>query len=156
DWPFDFGPRNSVLLRLGGRMALRRSVGSWLLVLAGFAIASLGFAGLAFLFAAPPSAGLPPGVKNTQDPKDVPLTPQEALLRLKTRDGFHGTLFAGDPDVGQPIAMTFDDRGRLWVAECYSYPDWSEARRDRIVVFEDTDGDGRFDRRKVFVENCRN
>ena len=36
--------------------------------------------------------------------------------------GFKVTLFAGEPDVVQPIAMAIDDRGRLWVAEAYSYP----------------------------------
>src|SRR5262249_15589837 len=95
--------------------------------------------------------GLPPGVKNTQNPKDVPLSPEEAVRRFKAPDGFHVTLFAGEPDVCQPIAMAFDDRGRLWVAECFSYPNWTapEQGRDRILVFEDTDGDGRFDKRTV-------
>ena len=55
----------------------------------------------------------------------------------------------------QPIALAIDDRGRLWVAEAYSYPrrvPEAEAR-DRILIFEDTDGDGRFDTRKVFAES---
>ena len=44
--------------------------------------------------------------------------------------------FAGEPDVYQPIAFTIDERGRLWVVENYSYPDWSPYGRDRIVIFE--------------------
>ena len=44
--------------------------------------------------------------------------------------GFKVTLFAGEPDVVQPIAMAIDDRGRLWVAEAYSYPA-ARARRSR-------------------------
>src|SRR5262249_46433602 len=90
--------------------------------------------------------GLPPGVKNTQDPRDVPPTPREAVRRFKAPDGFNVTLFAGEPQVCQPIALAFDDRGRLWVAECFSYPEWSSKPegRDRILVFEDTDGDGTF------------
>ncbi|MEX2142458.1 MAG: PVC-type heme-binding CxxCH protein, partial [Pirellulales bacterium] len=48
------------------------------------------------------------------------------------------------------IAMTFDDRGRLWVCECYSYPDFKEKNRDRVVILEDTDGDGRHDKRTIF------
>jgi putative membrane-bound dehydrogenase-like protein len=50
--------------------------------------------------------------------------------------------------------MAFDDRGRLWVAEAYSYPVRVAAAeaRDRILIFEDTDGDDVFDSRKVFVE----
>src|SRR5262245_18483688 len=88
---------------------------------------------------------LPPGIKDTQDPKDIPPTPEEAVRRFKLPPGFEVTLFAGEPDVRQPIAMTFDDRGRLWVAECYSYPNWGSTGQDRILIFEDTDGVGRFD-----------
>ena len=69
-------------------------------------------------------------------------------------DGFQVTLFAGEPDVVQPIAFTIDDRGRLWVAEAYSYPRRvpDDQANDRILIFEDTDGDGQFDTRKVFAE----
>ncbi len=68
-------------------------------------------------------------------------------------DGFEVTLFAGEPDVRQPIGFCIDDRGRLWVAEGYEYPHHrSEPGRDRIVIFEDTDGDGRHDERTVFFE----
>ncbi len=69
--------------------------------------------------------------------------------------GFKVTLFAGEPDVVQPIAMAIDDRGRLWVAEAYSYPRRvpDDQARDRILIFEDTDGDGRFDTRKVFADH---
>src|SRR4051794_2639321 len=102
--------------------------------------------------------GLPPGVKNTQDPRGVPPTPEEAVRRFKAPEGFNVTLFAGEPDVCQPIALAFDDRGRLWVAECYSYPNWGPPGkgRDRIVVFEDSDGDGRFDKRTVFWDRAYN
>ncbi|HEV3080953.1 MAG TPA: PVC-type heme-binding CxxCH protein [Gemmataceae bacterium] len=73
-------------------------------------------------------------------------------------DGFRAALFAGEPDVVQPIAFTFDDRGRLWVVECLSYPKWTTARQgtDRVVIFEDTDGDGRFDKRTVFYDKGAN
>lgn len=70
--------------------------------------------------------------------------------------GFRVGVFAAEPAVNQPIAFTLDDRGRLWVAENYSYqsrqPSVNEevAHRDRIVVLEDVDGDGAFDKRKVF------
>src|SRR5437879_10242895 len=69
-------------------------------------------------------------------------------------EGFTVSLFAGEPDVCQPIAMCLDDRGRLWVAEAYSYPvrRADKDARDRIVIFEDTDGDGKFDKRTVFME----
>jgi putative membrane-bound dehydrogenase-like protein len=73
-------------------------------------------------------------------------------------EGFRATLFAGEPDVVQPIAFTFDDRGRLWVVECLSYPNWTAGGkgRDRVVIFEDTDGDGRFDKRTVFWDQGSN
>ncbi len=68
--------------------------------------------------------------------------------------GFHVSLFAAEPDVTQPIAQAIDDRGRLWVAEAYSYPRRVEPdkARDRLLIFEDTDGDGHFDTRKVFAD----
>ena len=96
---------------------------------------------------------LPPGVLNTQNPKDKPISPQQALARMTLPDGFKATLFAGEPDVMQPIAFDFDDRGRLWVVECFSYPDFKVENRDRILIFTDKDGDGQFDERQVFVDN---
>ena len=99
---------------------------------------------------------LPRGVVDSQDPRDVPLTPQESLKRIVVPDGFHVTLFAGEPDLRRPIAFDFDDRGRLWVVENYSHPVWrQEAASDRILILEDTDHDGRFDRRKVFWNRGR-
>ena len=82
------------------------------------------------------------------------LTPEEAARAMTVPEGFKVTLFAGEPDVVQPIAQAIDDRGRLWVAEAYSYPRRvpAEQARDRILIFEDEDGDGRFDRRKVFID----
>lgn len=85
-------------------------------------------------------------------------TPAEAVEQMKLPTGFRATLFAGEPDVVQPIAFTFDDRGRLWVVECLSYPEWKPEGQgnDRIVIFEDTDGDGRFDKRQVFFDRGTN
>jgi putative membrane-bound dehydrogenase-like protein len=82
------------------------------------------------------------------------LAPQEAARAMTVPPGFQVSLFAGEPDVTQPIAMTLDDRGRVWVAEAYSYPIRlpEDQARDRIVIFEDRDGDGRFDARKVFAD----
>jgi hypothetical protein len=56
--------------------------------------------------------------------QDRPDPPAEAPGKMTVPAGFHVSLFAGEPDVVQPIAMTFDDRGRLWVVECLSYPNW--------------------------------
>ncbi|MCI0464186.1 MAG: DUF1080 domain-containing protein [Gemmataceae bacterium] len=82
------------------------------------------------------------------------LKPQEAARAMKVPEGFSVTLCSAEPDVLQPIAMALDDRGRLWVAEAYSYPvrrKDSEAK-DRILIFEDTTGTGKFDKRTVFHE----
>src|SRR5256714_3357020 len=91
-------------------------------------------------------------------PPDRPLPPKDAAKAMTLPPGFKATLFAGEPDVVQPIAFTFDDRGRLWVVECLSYPEWSDKPegKDRVVIFEDTDGDGVFDKKTVFLDNGRN
>ena len=82
------------------------------------------------------------------------LSPEQAAKEMTLPPGFKATLFAGEPDVKQPIAFAIDDRGRLWVAEAYTYPiRAAEGQgKDRILVFEDTNGDGKFDRRTVFME----
>jgi putative membrane-bound dehydrogenase-like protein len=82
------------------------------------------------------------------------LSPVDAAKAMTVPEGFKVSLFAGEPDVQQPIAMTIDDRGRLWVAEAYSYPIRlpEDKAKDRIVIFEDTDNDGHFDTRKVFTD----
>ncbi len=82
------------------------------------------------------------------------LPPAEAAAAMTVPEGFRVTLFAGEPDVHQPIAFTIDDRGRLWVAEAFSYPFRRPAAeaRDRIVIFEDRDNDGRFDAKTVFAD----
>ncbi len=89
---------------------------------------------------------------------DGPAPPAEAAARMTVPDGFRVALFAGEPDVRQPIAFTIDPRGRLWVAENYSYPNWrtKPEGRDRILILEDSDGDGRSDIRKVFWDKGAN
>lgn len=84
---------------------------------------------------------------------EAPLPPEDAADAMIVPDGFDVTLFAGEPDLKQPIGFCIDDRGRLWVAEAYSYPKHTaEPANDRIVIFEDTDNDGRFDERTVFYD----
>lgn len=91
-----------------------------------------------------------PTPQNTEPADQQPISPTEALAKVKVPEGFKVTLFAGEPDVRQPIAMNVDDKGRLWVAECYSYPTWKKEGSDRLVIFEDRDNDGVFDDKKVF------
>ena len=99
---------------------------------------------------------LPDGVVDTQDASDISLSPSESLARMRVPDGFHVTQFAAEPDIRRPIAFDFDDRGRLWVVENYSHPNWHEGEgQDRVVILEDTDRDGRFDKRTVFWDKGR-
>ena len=100
-------------------------------------------------------AALPDGVTNTQSVLDQPLAPREALKKMTVPDGFRITLFAAEPDLLQPVAFDFDDRGRLWVVECFSYPDFKTENKDRVLIFTDTNNDGQFDERKVFLDNGR-
>lgn len=85
------------------------------------------------------------------------LAPEAALAQLRLPDGFEAVLSAAEPQVRNPIAMAWDGRGRLWVAECYSYGEqaFDPTLRDRILIFEDRDGDGRFDSRKVFTDELQ-
>jgi putative membrane-bound dehydrogenase-like protein len=82
------------------------------------------------------------------------LPPEEAAKAMTVPEGFKVRLFAGEPDVHQPIGFAIDDRGRLWVAEAYSYPIRvpEDQARDQILIFEDEDGDGKFDKRTVFAD----
>jgi hypothetical protein len=74
------------------------------------------------------------------------------LIQLPT--GFKAELIASEPDVVQPIAFTFDERGRIWVVEGNSYPQPREVGQgqDRIKILEDQDGDGTFETKKIFCE----
>ena len=77
-----------------------------------------------------------------------------AAKAMELPPGFRAIASAAEPDVMQPIAFTLDHRGRMWVAEAYSYPHRQPAdkARDRIIILEDTNGDHKFDQRKVFIE----
>lgn len=97
-----------------------------------------------------------PAPFNTERNTNGPMTAAEVVARTPLPDGFQMTVFAAEPDVQQPIAMATDPRGRLWVAENYTYSEmqvgYHPELRDRILVFEDTDNDGRFNRRTVFLD----
>lgn len=86
----------------------------------------------------------------------LPLDPLESMKHLVVPTGFHVELFVAEPDLkGKPICMTWDERGRLWVAETYDYPNELNppgGGRDRIRICEDTDGDGRADKFTVFAD----
>lgn len=91
-------------------------------------------------------------------PRDVVpnagLSGAEAAKVMDAPEGFSVTLAAAEPDIVRPIAFTQDDRGRLWVVEAHTYPVRAPEGqgKDRILIFEDTDGNGTLDSRKVFME----
>lgn len=100
----------------------------------------------------------PPGkqMSGQHAPATTPaLSPEEAQAKFTLPPGFEIRLFASEPEVVNPVAMTWDERGRLWVVELYEYPLGAkpgEKGRDRIKILEDTDGDGRADKVTVFAE----
>ena len=94
-----------------------------------------------------------------------PLTPEEEAAGLKVPDGFDVNLFAAEPMINKPINMAFDGKGRLWVTSSTEYPypagreRWADAggsrvenSRDGIFILEDTDKDGRADKKTVFAD----
>lgn len=85
-----------------------------------------------------------------------PLDPAESLRHLVTPKDFEPRLYVAEPELGgKPIFITWDERGRLWVCETYDYPNEMQPKgqgRDRIRICEDSDGDGRADRFKVFAD----
>jgi putative membrane-bound dehydrogenase-like protein len=102
---------------------------------------------------------------------DPLLSPQEALKKFTAPEGFSVDLIAAEPDIVQPIAFCWDARGRIWVVEAKTYPtrrgkppagDSAKPTEeqlkdifggeDRILIFGDEDGDGKFETRKVFAE----
>jgi putative membrane-bound dehydrogenase-like protein len=79
---------------------------------------------------------------------------EQTLAQMYLPEGFRAELIAAEPDLRQPVAFAFDERGRIWVAEAFSYPTKRPAGQglDKIVIFEDRDGDGSFETRKIFAE----
>ncbi len=78
----------------------------------------------------------------------------EAARKLGLPPGFTAQVVAAEPDVVQPVAFTIDDRGRLWVVENTNYPACPGEPKDKVLVFEDADGDGRAEKRTVFIDHA--
>ncbi len=90
--------------------------------------------------------------------KDIRLTtPEESRRTFTLPEGYEVNLFASEvefPDLKKPVQMTFDARGRLWVTTMASYPMYLPGRPvdDKVLIFEDTDGDGVADKQTVFAD----
>ena len=83
------------------------------------------------------------------------LKPGEAVAKMDLPDDFEISIFAAEPDIAEPIAFTFDDRGRIWVVENYNYVNRRSHTGEqvtRIQILEDSDGDGVFDTKKLFTD----
>ena len=93
-------------------------------------------------------------IPHRQDqPPNKPYSAREALSKMTVLEGFRVELVASEPDIVNPIAMTFDDRGRIWITESIEYPRQPAGPgRDRVKILEDTDGDGGVGRVTVFAE----
>ena len=89
-----------------------------------------------------------------QDPQRIQnqLSPQDSAKCLVLPRGFEAQLVAHEPDIKNPIDVVWDDRGRMYVAETNDYPSIKDEGSDRIIICDDTDGDGKADRFTVFAE----
>ncbi|HEX8913124.1 MAG TPA: PVC-type heme-binding CxxCH protein [Humisphaera sp.] len=110
----------------------------------------------------PTLAAPPPDVAAAKGPPAGPadqfkfagLSAADAAKAMTLPPGFKATVFAAEPDIINPIAFTIDAKGRLWVVQSLTYPKRAAdgEGKDSIFVFEDTDGDGKFDKKTVFAE----
>lgn len=91
--------------------------------------------------------------RTQKQPPGPPLAPEVALKKMTVPEGFRVELVAAEPDLLNPVAMAFDERGRIWVTESFEYPRHEPGPgRDRIKILEDTNGDGKVDSVKIFAE----
>lgn len=94
---------------------------------------------------------------NTEKSTLQPMPPDEVVRTAVLPSGFQLSVFAAEPDVQNPIAITTDHKGRLWVAENYTWAgnslgNYRTDLRDRIIILEDSNGDGKHDKRTVFSD----
>ncbi|WLD13956.1 PVC-type heme-binding CxxCH protein [Planctellipticum variicoloris] len=115
---------------------------------------------LACLLSLPSYADEFPAPYNSEpDSGPGPLKPETVAAEMQLPPGFRANVFAAEPEVQNPIGIDWDGRGRLWVAENYTYAEaplrFELKLRDRLVILADTDGDGRADERKVFTDDLQ-
>ena len=81
-----------------------------------------------------------------------PYSPEEAMKKFQLPPGFRIELVAAEPDVVSPVALAFDERGRMFVAEMPEYP-ISKEPLGKIKLLENQDADGRFQKSTVFADH---
>jgi len=81
-----------------------------------------------------------------------PFSPDRALGAFQIEPGFRIEKFAAEPDVVNPVAMDFDEYGRIYVVENPGYPLNTEGKVGRVKLLQDTNSDGRPDRTTVFAD----
>src|SRR4030095_10578882 len=108
-------------------------------------------AGLCLCLLAFPSPSAEPEVETSRLPRVPPTPPERAVSTFKVKNGFRVDLVAAEPLVMDPVAMSFDEDGLLYVVEMRDYSERRPERRGRIRRLEDVDGDGHFDRSTVFA-----
>ncbi len=110
---------------------------------------------VAMLFAAVARADFPELFNTEPISEQEWMSPEQAVKQMQLPDGFQATAFAAEPDVQNPIAMAWDARGRLWIAENYTYAERTQRfqldLRDRVIILDNAGGD-RFQTRKVFSD----
>ena len=109
---------------------------------------------LALIFSFSPNLQADDFVPRRQSAAPGPaLSPAEAIAKMTVPEGFHVELVASEPALQNPVAMAFDDRGRIFVTESFEYPRREPGPgRDKIKILEDKDGDGTAETVTVFAE----
>ena len=105
--------------------------------------------GMVFMFSCSGEKEPPPPLTYTGETPRVqnPLSPEDSQKHIQLPEGFKAELYAAEPNIINPIAFTWDERGRLWVVQSQDYPHGlaNDVGGDRITICEDTTGDGRAD-----------
>ncbi len=102
------------------------------------------------------ASGMTPPAPAKLQTATPPLSPEESAKKWHVREGYRIELVAAEPVVLDPVAFDWDDKGRLWVIEMADYPlgmDGNGKAGGRVVMLEDSNADGRYDKRTVIVND---
>ncbi|MDB6028510.1 MAG: hypothetical protein JWM68_4733, partial [Verrucomicrobiales bacterium] len=106
------------------------------------------------LFLGNPLSATPPEIDAAKElPRFPAVEPKDAVKTIQIKKGFQVEVAASEPLIGSPVAMCFDENGRLFVCEMIDYSERRDEHLGKIVMLEDTDGDGKFDKSSIFADN---